>query len=396
MNAAARPISVLALTKSTGGLSFYNRRLLTGLAGLGFSSTTICLSDEGRSYAESLRAAGLAAEAMPMERYGIDPRGDFRLLRHLVGRVRGLRPDVIVMHGSKAGFLGRLAGRITGTPSVYRQASTPFLWRVQGGRAPLYWGLELTARLFGGEMVALSEGARAATTRWGVMPAGRISLIRTGVDTSAFAPRGGRDATLGAMGLDPARPVVGWVGRLEPQKAPLDYVAAVAAVAPRHPEVQFVMGGSGRLDGAVREAVARAGLTDRLRLLGWRSDMARLLGALDVFVLSSRWEGLPIALLEAMAAGCAPVSTTVDGCADVVRDGIDGRLVAPGDPAALAAAISDVIADPARRARMAVAARDRVVREFGEDRMLAEWSRLLTRLAAQGAGPRRRPREACA
>ena len=377
------PLSILALTKSTGGLSFYNHRLLEGLAARGFSSTTICLSDEGDAYAGRLRASGLDAEVMPMERYAIDPGGDLRLLRHVVRRVRALRPDVILMHGSKPGFLGRLAGRITGTPAVYRQASAPFLWRIQGARAPLYWGLERTARLFGGEMVALSEGARQATLRWGVMPRDRITLIRTGIDTAAFAPRGRRDATLRELGLDPDRPVVGWLGRMEPQKAPLDFVAAVSGIAARHPDAQFVMGGTGRLEGAAREAVARAGLTDRLHLLGWQSDMARILEAFDVFVLSSLWEGLPIALLEAMAAGCVPVSTTVDGCVDVVRDGVDGRLVAPGDPAALGAAISDVLSDPAGLDAMAAAARDRVCREFDRERMLAEWSRLLTRLAAR-------------
>ena len=120
-----QPISILALTKSTGGLSFYNHRLLKGLAEKGITSTTICLSDNGPEYAAELQASGLAAEVMPMERYAIDPRGDLKLLRHIVRRVRDLRPDVIVMHGAKAGFLGRAAGRITGVPAVYRQASAP-------------------------------------------------------------------------------------------------------------------------------------------------------------------------------------------------------------------------------------------------------------------------------
>ena len=271
-----RPISVLSVTKSTGGTSFYNRTLMAGLERLGgggrFTTHSLCLSENAESYAAGLAAQGLSAEAFPMSRYAIDPGGDVRVLRRVVALVRERRADVIYCHGSKSGFVGRLAGAVTGVPAAYRQVSFPFQRRVEGSKAPVYAVLERLARTFGGHMVALTDNAREVTLEAGMIGRDRVSVIRTGIDLDRFRPEGRRDEIVAGMGLDPARPVVGWIGRLEPQKAPLDYAEALGRVAPRHPEAQFVMAGEGRLDADLTARLEALGLSDRVRRLPWQSD----------------------------------------------------------------------------------------------------------------------------
>jgi len=377
------PLRVLSLTKSTGGLAQFNRALLSELAHEGVESWTLCLSENGEDYAATLRARGLGAEALSMNRYAIDPAGDLRLFRRVLAIVRERRPDVILSHGAKPGFLARAAGRMAGAPAVYRMASLPFIRRVQGGKAPLYWALEVGARAFGGHVVALTEGARETALKWRVAAPARISVIHTGVDVARFRDQGRRDATLAGFGLDPARPVVGWLGRFEPQKAPGDFAAALAIVARAHPAMQALVAGEGALRDDFAARIAAAGLGDRVTILPWQSDTPRLLEALDVFALSSLWEGLPITLLEAMACGAAPVATAVDGSAEAIVDGESGLLVPPGDPQAMAAAIGRLLDDPALRARLSVGARARVEAHFEKRRWLAQWRLLLERLAAR-------------
>ena len=375
-----RQISLLAVTKSTGGIALYNKLLLTELRRIGVRTHTLCLSENNEAYAADLARRGLSAEPLDMARYSIDLGGDARVLRRVIASARAQAADVIVCHGSKSGFLGRAAGRITGIPVVYRQASMPFQRRVQGAKAPLYWALDFVARGFGGHVVTLTDQARRETLKARLMPPERVSVIRTGVDVERFRPPADRAEARRALGLDPDRPVVGWMGRIEPQKAPLDYIESLRALVRRYPQAQFVMAGEGRLQREVDLALAAAGLSDRVRMLGWQSDPVAALQAFDIYVLSSHWEGLPITLLEAMACGCCCISTDVDGCSDALEDGVSGRLVGAGDTRALADALDGVLGDPDLRARYAAAGRLRVVTLFDKETMVAKWVELLSTL----------------
>ncbi|WP_037306743.1 glycosyltransferase [Ruegeria halocynthiae] len=374
-----KKIRILALTKATGGIAFYNKMLLSTLDHERFESHTICLSEGAEAYAGELDALGLSAEVFSMARYKVDPLGDLRVLRHVIKVARAREVDVLICHGSKTGFIGRAAGRYLRRPAIYRQASMPFLKRVQGRKAPAYWALEVLGGRFGGKMVAITDYARQETIRNRVLSSDAIQVIRTGVDTELFQPAGRRDAVAKKLGLDPARPIVGWFGRLEAQKAPLDYVAALRQVAPAHPEVQFIMAGEGRLRKEIEQALR--GL-ENVHLLPWQSDLENTFQAVDIFTLSSHWEGLPLTLLQAMASGCVPVSTTVDGCAETIETGVSGLLVAPGAPDEMAAALDTLLSSAERRQTMALAARQRVLDLFDRRRMVREWEEFLTRQVA--------------
>jgi glycosyltransferase involved in cell wall biosynthesis len=207
-------------------------------------------------------------------------------------------------------------------------------------------------------------------------------LVRSGIDIAAFAAADGlRDAARRQLGLPADAPVAGMIACLKPQKSPLDFVDAAAEVAARLPQARFFIAGDGELRPAVEARAAERGLRDRLLLLGWRRDVPELLGALDVLVLTSRWEGLPRVCPQAMAAGRPIVATAVDGVPEAVVDGRNGYLVAPGDAAATARRVLELLQDESLRRRLGAAGRQ-AVGEFSEERMVADQERLYEELLA--------------
>jgi glycosyltransferase involved in cell wall biosynthesis len=142
------------------------------------------------------------------------------------------------------------------------------------------------------------------------------------------------------------------VGSLTPKKDHPNLLAAIGLLAPEHPSLRLVVVGTGPMEAQLRRDVERSGLGSRVHLLGARDDVPHILPAFDVFVVSSRYEGLPLALVEAMAAGLPSVATSVGGIPELLDDGRTGFLVAPGDPAALAAAVEKLLCDPKTRAEM--------------------------------------------
>lgn len=374
------PVPVLALTKSTGGIALYHKALVAGLSAQEFSIHTLCLSDNAEAYASDLRGLGQGAEAVAMARYRLDPLGDLAVYRFGLGVARRMGARIILCHGSKPGFIGRAIGWRLGIPAVYCQASTPFLPRVQGLRAPFYLMLEYLARGFGGRIVALTETARRISLAHRLASPQSISVIRTGIDAKSFSPQGRKAAIRARLGLPDAATVILWMGRFERQKAPDLFLEALARVMPGRGELHVLMVGEGSQAADLNARCKALPDAARLHILPWQAEPDQMMEASDILCLSSRWEGLPLVLIEAMAMGLAPVSTAVDGCAEVIEAGRNGWLVPPEDAGALAEALAQAADDGAARACVAAAARARVTRDFSQDRMLGDWRALLLEL----------------
>jgi glycosyltransferase involved in cell wall biosynthesis len=241
-----------------------------------------------------------------------------------------------------------LAGHFAGVPimihSIHGYGLTPAQHPLV--RRVFLWAERLvskkTTRFF-----SVSEANRRQGIEWKLFSPDRCVVIRSGVDLEALRRTlVDRPTKKRELGLDPSRPVVGMVAPMKPQKAPLDFIRMAAKVHQTYPHAQFVMVGDGELRTMVERERARLGLKQSLHLLGWRRDVAEILRCMDVFTLTSRWEGLPRVYLEALAMGVPVVGTRVDGAEEVVTDGVNGFLLEPGDVEGLAAKVQQVLSHP--------------------------------------------------
>jgi len=295
----------------------------------------------------------LEEQGIPVRHLG---RGRFdpRILGDLVRVAREARAAILHVHGYAAADFGRLAARRVGAALVLHE-------HFADPRMPAYQGLadRMLAR-FTDRAIAVSGSTRDFLVRERHVPAKRVRLIWNGAPLAEFAPvtLATALATRRELGLPANAPVVGSIGRLSEQKGHRHLLDAAARVLPRRKDTRFLIVGDGDQMGPLRQQADTLGIASSVVFAGHRPDVPALLGALDVFCISSTYEGTPLALFEAMAAGKAIVSTAVDGCREVLEDGVTGLLVPPRDPDALAAALLRALADEALRASLAKRARE--------------------------------------
>jgi glycosyltransferase involved in cell wall biosynthesis len=283
----------------------------------------------------------LEEQGVPVHHLG---RGRFdpRILSDLVALARERRARVLHVHGYAAADFGRLAARAAGARLVLHE-------HFADPKMPAYQAVadRLLAPLTD-RAIAVSRSTRAFLVEERFVPSSRVRLIYNGAPLDEFAPAGaerGRRVRI-ELGLPPGVPLVGSIGRLNAQKGHRYLVEATPLLLAARPEARVLIVGDGDLGSELREQASRLGVADRVVFAGHRRDVPDLLAAIDVFCVSSLYEGTPLALFEAMAAGRAVVSTAVDGCREVLDDGVTGLLVAPRDPAGLADALARVLGDP--------------------------------------------------
>jgi glycosyltransferase involved in cell wall biosynthesis len=307
-----------------------------------------------------------------------------RARAEIADHLRRLRADVLCCHGYKPDVIGYLAARRTGVAVVaVAHGWTGATWKVRVNE----WLDRLVMHRM--DCTVCVSAAQAAKVRRALVPARRVVVIRNGVFTEPFDRHDPSYREL-LHRFFPRRPafVVGAVGRLSPEKGFDQFVKAAALVCRQRADVGFVLFGDGPLRARLEEQIVARFLTDRFILAGFRGDVERFLPHLDLAVLSSHTEGLPVAVLEAMAARLPVVATAVGGTPEVIEDGVTGYLVPPGDPAALAHRISDVLADESKRRHMGQCGRQRVQENFTFAAQARQYQALFERLTQnRTAGP---------
>lgn len=319
-----------------------------------------------------LRAAGAAVHVIYMDRapswHNVAAVARLRALR------RTLRPEVVHAHASVAGALARVA-MVGGPPLVW----TPHALRQDAASRTV----ERLLRPLADTVIALSPSEAAAIRSSGRARPDQIEIIRNGIDPDAVPEPWPLRATLG---IGSERVLVGFLGRLSAQKAPLDFVRATASVIADHPEVEAVCIGSGPLEKAVRQVAAELIPPERFHRLTMDEGASAVLPGLDVFVLPSRYEGGPYTPLEAMRAGVAVVVSDCVGARDAVDDSVTGLVARTGDVESLAAAIARFVDDSALRKRCIRAGRAVLRERFDVRTMAAHYADLYRRLATARAG----------
>ncbi len=281
-------------------------------------------------------------------------------------RLRDFRVDVFHVHvgTGREDFDGARAARAAGAGAVVQTLHLPWTLGSPKHRVPFSRSIRPVDRL-----IAVSELQRRTYERIGV-PGELLRTVPNGI--RARGPGPGRAAARRALGLGPTQPVVLTVGRLMAQKGHRHLIAAVPELVDRFPDVAVVIIGQGTLREKLLQQAAALGVGDHVHLPGFRADARMLLDAADVFALPSQQEAMPLAALEAMDAGLPVVATCVFGSAEVVVDRGTGFLVPRGEPAALAAAIGELLADSGLRRRHGAAGRARYLERYTSARMAAE------------------------
>jgi glycosyltransferase involved in cell wall biosynthesis len=326
----------------------------------------------GGPYIARFKAVGFEVVDLATNRLS---RGVLGAVTELV-RARGIR--VIHSHGKGAGLYGRLAARRAGTAAVHTFHGIHYAGYPPGARAA-YLALERALARRTHTLIHVSASQAVAARPLGLAPAGRARTIVGGIDAAAVEARlHSRARARVELGVGPTAKALGTVARFDPVKG-LDVLLAAAA---RLPEATLVLIGDGSGAPGLRRLARRLGVEGRVIFAGARAEASRWFAALDVYVSASRGEGLPLAVLEAMAAGLPVVATRVSGHVDTVTPGETGELVPVDDAAAFAAAAAALLGDPPRARAAGAAGRERVRKEFSAERMATEVAEVYRRAAA--------------
>lgn len=361
-----------------GGAERHVATLLPRLDPDRFTPTVVCLGAEGVLF-PTLAGAGIEAVALHRSK-----RQALPALLDLVAVMRRVRPDVVILRGYNAETLGRIAARMAGVRRT-------IVWvhhigdltprgnvRTVVDRMLDHW----TDAYFG-----VAEAQRSYLTAGLGFPDGKTHIIRNGVDPDLFDVDTDR-RPLREFRWAPDGPVVGILAALRPEKDHGTFLRAARIVVDILPEAKFLVVGDGETRPQIERLRLELGLERHVQLTGVRSDVARLLRAVDVFSLSSATvECFPMALLEAMACGRPAVCTAVGGVPEMIDDGVTGYLVPPRDPERLADRLVRVLSDPEAARRMGIAGRRRVEEEFTLTRSVAGAQNAIDRVV--GARPLR-------
>ncbi len=373
-------ILLLSTSMGMGGADQQLLSAATGLRDRGHEVRIVSLTPLGEMGARA-RAAGLATESLGMQRGIADPRGLTRLVR----LVRAWRPAVLHSHMLHANLMARAVRLFAPVPAVVSTIHNIY----EGGRLRML-GYRLTNGLVD-HVTIISQAAADRFVREGIVPASLLEVVPNGVDTERYqsVPPGTRERLRQSLGLGAE---FAWlaVGRFEAAKDYPNMLRAFARVREEQPGAVLLLVGRGSLQVGTEALAAALGLEGQVRFVGTREDVPEFMTVADGYVMSSAWEGMPMVLLEAAAAGLPIVATRVGGNQEVVRDGDTGFLAPPGDDAALGAAMLRLMALPeTERRAMGAHGHDHVRQHYGlgrvVDRYEAVYRAVLRRKGAAAA-----------
>lgn len=336
-------------------------------------------------FQELVRDEGFGLVDLDVLKREIRPVADLTALARLTRLLRRTPYDIVHTHTSKSGVIGRLAATRAEVPGILHTVHLFGFHEESGALATgVYSRIERAAARWCHRIVTVSEYQRDWALRLGIGAAGQVVAIPNGVPTRRTEGRRSRAEERSQLGLTDEVAVL-YLGRLAEQKG-LEYlVRAVPLLGQDRPRVRVLLAGDGPLHDHLNALATDLGVGNEVRFLGFRSDVGDLLAAADIVVLPSLWEGLSVSLLEAMAAGRPVVTTTIGSNREVTRDGAVASLVPPKDPVALAAAIRELVNDPARREELGRAAQSEQRSRYTMSRMIDSYLDEYDRLLACGA-----------
>lgn len=308
---------------------------------------------------EELEKLGVKSEIVGSLRRNISPLNDLKSLFAMRQFIKKNRFNVVHTHSSKTGVLGRVASKMAGVKKVVHTVHG-FAFPLAKSRVEyfFYYFLELISKYFTDVLIVLNEqDYDFAVNKLGYSEKA-VHLIENGVDVDQFYPIVNRNND---------RITVTMVGRLWEQKDPMTFVRAAHQLS-NFDNVRFIIAGGGDLFDQVSEFILNNDLSDKIELMDWCSSIPSLLRESDIFVLPSKWEGMPLAILEAMSSGLPCVVSNISGNNSLVENGVNGYLFPVQDFERLSSILKELILDPEKRASLGAAARNKVLHQYSLDK----------------------------
>ena len=334
-----------------GGAQIHVRDLAAAVQAQGHDATVI--TGGSGPFIDDLRAQHTPTIVLRHLAVPINPARDLRALREIRAALRDVRPDLLTAHSSKAGVLGRLAGRSLRIPVVFTVHGWSFTPGIPALQAAMYRQIERVVGPLASRIITVSQFDRQLALDAGIAAEDRVVTVHNGMPDVPSHLR-----------ADPGRtpPRLIMVARFGAQKDHPTLLHALAGLQDHPWELDLV--GEGPLMGDMESLAARLGLAGRVRFLGQRMDVDQLLAQAQVSLLITNWEGFPLSILEAMRAGLPVVASSVGGIGESVRDGETGYVVPRGDQDLLRDRIRRLLATPALRVRLGTSGRARYERLF--------------------------------
>ena len=379
-------VAQIATRMDTGGVPSHIMTLARGLQ-CNYAVTLVCGKLDPK-HESALAAAGVPVIFVDFRRL-LHPLADIRTLVTLVRILRAGRFDVVHTHMSKAALVGSIAAVIARVPVVVNTAhNLGFVAMPHAVLRALFWLYD--RMLFAAavdSVITVAENVRARMVSSRMIALDKVVSIHNGIDTALFDKRPAAAAECRSeFSNEPDAVLIVTVARLVWFKGLDTLIDAAHAVFAECPLARLVIVGDGPLHDRLVEQAAQLGIADRVLFTGERIDIPAILGAADIFVLSSVSEGMPISILEAMASAKPVVATAVGGVPELLTEGETGLLVPPAQPAALATALVKLACDPELRRSMGARGRARVDQEFSASAMVERTAALYARLLRQKAG----------
>jgi glycosyltransferase involved in cell wall biosynthesis len=306
---------------------------------------------------DAARGLGIPVHVAPSLGFPVRPWQMAVAVPRLARLIRSTGADLVSAHSTWAGLAGRVAAHRCGVPAIFTAHGWPFAGGVGHARRLAAVPLERMAARRCRRIIVVCDADRHLALQRKIAPAEKLVTVRYGVHDAPERADPGASAS----------PVVAMVARFEPQK---DYACLLRALASVSGSWRAVLVGDGPTRPAAESLTRDLGLADRVTFLGSRDDVATVLSSAHLFALATRWEGLPLTILEAMRAGLPVVASNIAGVGEAVADGESGFLVRARDPRELGRRIGQLCRDAALRARMGAAGRRRYEGEFTFERML--------------------------
>jgi glycosyltransferase involved in cell wall biosynthesis len=297
----------------------------------------------------------------------VSPKNDLLAFWQLYRLFRKYRFDVVHSHSSKTGVIGRVAAKLAGVPMITHTVhgfafpaanSTLEKW--------IFFAMEWLGTKCSHKIICLHEADRDIAKKKLGASDKQLEVLANGVDTTKYAPPSvdEKETMRQQLGIAEDAVILGMVGRLWRQKNPQVFVDAAINLLSQNVDAHFVLVGDGELKTTLEEKVKQAGFTDNIHFLGWRNDTPQVLKALDVFVLPSLWEGMPLAILEAQSTGLPCVVSNIQGNNHLVSNDVDGLLFDLDYPDQLITCLDTLIKDVTLRNNMGATARRKIVQTY--------------------------------